>query len=547
MYEINKKSADNIWIMAVIGLLFSATLIQAYITDGKYQREARDIFYQKQNSFLQSFDKISAGYSVSNLNISEVEDMLKNKYFNDISVQIFSDENLSAETLVYGLTNRVINQRGYRYFSEMISVRPFSVGSEKIYIKFRTRSDFGKDIDRVNAPLILIVGIGLCLFIFIVLLSFKNAKRRAEIIVANRTLELAKSEAQFRSAMQYASIGMTLVSPQGYFLTVNHALCRITGYEEDELLLMDFQRITHPDDLKKDMSYLSQMLAGEIETYEMEKRYIHKKGHIIWGLLNVSMVKKESGDVEYFISQIQDITQRKETENDLRQANEELEEFSYRTSHDLRSPLKSSIGLLTLAEQFIASGDSKKAEESLGHVKSSLTKLEVLVADILSLTQVKNQEEEREIINVKEEIETAVRLFSHMEYFERLDIQYDLDACNEIKIKPSRFRLVIENLISNAIKYQDTKQTSPYMKISTQITDKEFILLVEDNGLGIPEERQGQLFAMFKRFYPKTSFGSGLGLYMVQKSAQVLGGKITYQGKEGFSYFRFSLPKWLIE
>lgn len=195
----------------------------------------------------------------------------------------------------------------------------------------------------------------------------------------------------------------------------------------------------------------------------------------------------------------------------------------------------------------MAFGDQEKAEESLAHVKTSLVKLEVLVSDILTLTQAKNQDEAAAEMSVQQVIEDAVQSFIHMDHFDRLDMQYDLQFKNIIKVKQSRFKLIIENLISNAIKYQDVKNPSPYIKISTQKTSKGFVLKVEDNGLGIAKDQQENMFKMFRRFHPKTSFGSGLGLYMVHKSAEILGGVVTYKGQEGYSCFTLKIPKSLIE
>ncbi len=125
---------------------------------------------------------------------------------------------------------------------------------------------------------------------------------------------LQESEVRFKSAFQYSAIGMALISPQGDWLKVNSRICEIVGYSETELLAKTFQDITHPDDLTADVDQVSQMLAGEIETYKMEKRYIHKKGHFVWALLAVSLVQDGDGTPLYFISQIEDITERKRIE-----------------------------------------------------------------------------------------------------------------------------------------------------------------------------------------------------------------------------------------
>ncbi len=161
-------------------------------------------------------------------------------------------------------------------------------------------------------------------------LEIRVAERTSEAIAALERLQrefevrvqaeaaLRESEERFRSAFDYAAIGMALVSPEGRWLMVNQFLCEILGYSEEELLTMTFQNITHPDDLEADLIRARQMLAGDIKTYQMEKRYFHKQGHVVWAFLSVSAVWEVGGHLLYFIAQIQDITQRKRAEAALK-------------------------------------------------------------------------------------------------------------------------------------------------------------------------------------------------------------------------------------
>ncbi|MDX2243701.1 MAG: PAS domain S-box protein [Leptolyngbyaceae cyanobacterium bins.302] len=131
---------------------------------------------------------------------------------------------------------------------------------------------------------------------------------------------LRQSEEQFRHAFEDASMGIALVSLEGRWLRVNPALCQIVGYTAAELLSLTFQDITHPDDLEADLNCVQRLLADEISTNEMEKRYLHKNGEIIWILLNVSLVRDEQGDPLHIIGQIQNITDRKQSEAALRES-----------------------------------------------------------------------------------------------------------------------------------------------------------------------------------------------------------------------------------
>jgi len=136
---------------------------------------------------------------------------------------------------------------------------------------------------------------------------------------------LRESREQFTSAFRDAAIGMALVATTGRWLQVNRALCDIVGYTEQELLATNFQAITYPDDLAMDLAYVTQLLAGEIPTYHMEKRYIHKLGEIVWIQLNVSLVHDVEGRPLYFIAQIQNVTERHRVTADLRESEARLQ------------------------------------------------------------------------------------------------------------------------------------------------------------------------------------------------------------------------------
>jgi diguanylate cyclase (GGDEF)-like protein/PAS domain S-box-containing protein len=133
---------------------------------------------------------------------------------------------------------------------------------------------------------------------------------------------LRESEERFRRSFDDAATGMALVAPDGRWLRINRSLCEITGYPAEELLGKTFQDITHLQDLDKDLDNVRRMLSGEVRTYQMEKRYLHKEGHVVWVLLSVSLVRDEVGEPLYFVSQIRDVSERKRAEEALREAEE---------------------------------------------------------------------------------------------------------------------------------------------------------------------------------------------------------------------------------
>lgn len=141
-----------------------------------------------------------------------------------------------------------------------------------------------------------------------------------------KTLELALSESdqRFRGAFESAAVGMALVGLAGEWLEVNQALLEMLQYDEDELLKLTFQDITHPDDLELDLKHLEALTAGKIPSYQMEKRYFCKDGSIIWIVLSASMVRDGNGEPLHYTAQIENITERKALQKRV----------AYQASHD---------------------------------------------------------------------------------------------------------------------------------------------------------------------------------------------------------------------
>jgi diguanylate cyclase (GGDEF)-like protein/PAS domain S-box-containing protein len=130
---------------------------------------------------------------------------------------------------------------------------------------------------------------------------------------------LRASEKSFREIMEFAPIGMAIVSLEGRFTKVNQALCNIVGYSNDALVATTFQEITHADDLAKDLEYVQQLLDGTIDAYQMEKRYIRRDKAVVWVQLSVSIFRDEEHAPQYFIAQIEDITTRKHQYDEVTQ------------------------------------------------------------------------------------------------------------------------------------------------------------------------------------------------------------------------------------
>jgi diguanylate cyclase (GGDEF)-like protein/PAS domain S-box-containing protein len=190
-----------------------------------------------------------------------------------------------------GITVKLVNGNGFYAFMAMIPI---------IGIIYFTYQSYRKQLDATQK-------------------HAEQAERHAE---EQRIISqaLRKSEEHFRSAFDYAAVGMALVGTDGSWLSVNRSLCKLVGYSEQELLQMNFQSITHPDDLGDSLADLYRMLEGGLVNTMREKRYIHKQGHLVWATISSSSVFDENGKPMHFILQAQDITERKQAEEQLHHA-----------------------------------------------------------------------------------------------------------------------------------------------------------------------------------------------------------------------------------
>jgi PAS domain S-box-containing protein len=196
-----------------------------------------------------------------------------------------------------------------------------------------------------------------------------SARMEAEARLADQEVQLGltrNGEARLRAGFDNAAVGIAHIGPDGRWLRVNRALCRILGYPVDELLTKSFRDVTYPEDLAADLAKFGLMREGQIDSYEVEKRDLRKDGAIIWCRKTVGCVRKGDGSIDYFVSVIEDISARKQAEKELRQ-NEER----FRSSL-LHSPLP--ISLFDDREQILAV--SRSWLEQSGYSREELPRLE---------------------------------------------------------------------------------------------------------------------------------------------------------------------------
>jgi PAS domain S-box-containing protein len=173
-------------------------------------------------------------------------------------------------------------------------------------------------------------------------------------------------EARFQATFENATVGIANVAPDGRFIKVNRALCRIVGYSADELVTKSFEDITHPDDVASELPYVEEALDGKINSYQMDKRYLRKDGAIVWARLSAGCVRKSDGSADYFVKVAEDISARRQAEEELRES-----EGRFRASL-VRSPLP--IVLFDDREQIL--GISQSWLEQSGYSREELRRVE---------------------------------------------------------------------------------------------------------------------------------------------------------------------------
>jgi len=152
-------------------------------------------------------------------------------------------------------------------------------------------------------------------------------------------LGLEAAEARYRAVFDQVAMGVARVAPDGRFLEVNDRFCAIAGYPRSELLDLGFREITHPDDLDSDVAQADALLAGEIDTYTMEKRYLTKTGEAVWINLTVSLVRTEAGEPDYFVSIAEDINYRKAAEAEQARHHDHLRLLINELNHRVKNTL----------------------------------------------------------------------------------------------------------------------------------------------------------------------------------------------------------------
>ncbi len=342
---------------------------------------------------------------------------------------------------------------------------------------------------------------------------------------AERERELRELKGELESAFEHAAIAKAIVGLDGSWLKVNRALCDLTGYSQEELLAISFQEITHPDDLDADLAHLERLVAGEIESYRMEKRYLRRDGSVVPVLLSVSALRGDDGRPLRFISQIQDWTneiQRRELERELfeRRRLDSLGTLAGGVAHDFNNLLQGILGHTALAVAALPEGSPALAR--LESVELAATRAAELTAQMLAYSGQRGLELGG--VDVSTIARDAFALLPPALSVDA-DVTWRLaDGPLLVRGDAAQLERVPVNLLANAI------EAGGKLVVSTGAEEGGVYLEVADDGEGMDADVQAR---MFEPFFTTRFPGRGLGLAAVEGVVRSHGGEILVDSAPG--------------
>lgn len=332
--------------------------------------------------------------------------------------------------------------------------------------------------------------------------------------------------------------GLVITSPNHELLFVNDQFCAMCGYPREEIIGKEAKEFVVPEDMENVQLQYELRQKGQSTIFEAQ--LLRQDGEITHVLISSAPIFSNDGVYTGSFSIITDITERIRTEKALRERNAELDAFAHTVAHDLKSPLSVLVGFSNLLESdydAMTVGEVKEALQAIGHTSEKMISI---VDELLLLSQMRQTDVLPRETNMNEVVLDALLRMRFMieQYSGQVSVQEDMPAC--LGYAPW-LEEVWANYISNALKYGGKP---PHLYIGATIESPAQIRYwVCDNGNGISEEKQKQLFVPFERLNAVRAQGYGLGLSIVKRIIEKLGGSVGVTSvSTGGSCFYFTLP-----
>lgn len=357
---------------------------------------------------------------------------------------------------------------------------------------------------------------------------------------------LRDSENRFRSLIENSSDVIVVADKDMNIVFISDSVFRLTGFKPGEIIGLKSMHFSHPEEKDRVREFINNVKNTPGIPQKIVYRTLKKDGSVIW-CERVSTNLLHDPAINGIVSNFRDITEQYKYEQALEASNEtlkktnlELDRFVYSVSHDLRAPLSSILGVIEFAE---TETDEQSMLELLGMLKSSVKKLDGFVLDILNYSRNARVQLECEKIDFNELVSDIVRDLRFMNAGNsNVAITIDVNEKAILYSDKSRIKMVVSNLLANALRYHDPQKPNPFVNILIQPHDTGIIISIQDNGIGISRDNHEKIFDMFYRA-SVMSEGTGIGLYIVKETVQKLNGTITLKSEPGIgSDFKVYLP-----
>jgi PAS domain S-box-containing protein len=369
---------------------------------------------------------------------------------------------------------------------------------------------------------------------------------------------LRAGEVKFQAVFDHSTAGISLTGTDGTLLKVNPAFAEMLGYSVQELQTRGFADVTHPDDVAAEREVLRSLVSGEQRILRFEKRYVRRDGTFVWAWVSSTLLRGRGGAPQFLINTVQDITERRRAEAEVRwfteslerqvrdrtaqleAVNGELESFAYSVSHDLRAPLRALDGFSAALAKDLGGRIDASGRHYLDRIQHASRRMGLLIDDLLTLSRITRRDFVRASVDLSalaEEVAAELRA----EAPDR-DAAFAIAPGLKVSGDQALLRVALVNLLGNAWKFTATQ---PAARIELGVAEREGgpAYFVRDNGVGFDVAYADKLFAPFQRLHSEKEFpGTGVGLATVKRVIARHGGRIWAEASVGGgATFHFTL------
>ncbi|MFO7813505.1 MAG: PAS domain S-box protein, partial [Pelovirga sp.] len=354
-------------------------------------------------------------------------------------------------------------------------------------------------------------------------------------------LDLIAQKNAYQSILSASHDGFLAVDTQGLILDVNPAYLAFSGYNRDEVLRLHISELDANENAEEAARHINKAMTQGSDLFESVHQ---RKDGTVWSAEVSTTYSPLSGGC--FFTFLRDITERKRAQWALEQKNQEIEQFAYSVSHDLKSPLVTVRTYASMLRQDLLNKDQQQISEDLNYIDKAANKMQQLLDALLQYSRIGREDTHAQTVSARYLVEDCLNALAGI--LQKYQVQLSTsELSQQLHGNTLHFERIWQNLIENAVKYRGD-QALPHIEIGATQEGPDVVFYIRDNGMGIVPEHSEHIFNLFSQLNP-ASDGSGLGLALVKKIVTIYQGRIWVEsdGKGKGSCFYFTLPGALVK